>query len=39
MDENISVQEKKGLRVKDGKLTFRVGSTRKFTKVEFFSQE
>ena len=38
IDENKSVQEKRGLRVKDGKLTLRVGSTRKFTKVEFFSQ-
>ena len=39
MDQSLSVQEKKGLRVKDGKLNFRVGAVRKFTKVEFFSEE
>ena len=38
-DRNLSTQEKKGLIVKDGKLTFRVGSNRQFTKFEFFAQD
>ena len=38
-DRNLSTQEKKGLIVKDGKLTFRVGANRKFTKFEFFAQD
>ena len=36
VDRNLSTQEKKGLMVKDGKLTFRVGANRPFTKFEFF---
>ena len=38
-DRNLSTQEKKGLIVKDGKLTFRAGANRQFTKFEFFAQD
>ena len=38
-DRNLSVQEKKGLIVREGKLTFRIGANRRFTKVEFFAEE
>ena len=34
-DEKVSIQKKNDLVVKNGKLTFRVGSIQKFSKVEF----
>ena len=38
-DENISYRKKNDLIVKNGELTYRVDAIRKFTKVEFFSQD
>jgi len=34
-DEKVSIQKKNDLVVKNGKLTFRVGSIQKFSKIEF----